>query len=85
MAYLKVGNYDKAIVNFDSAINMAPEMSAAFSYRAEALRLSYQLEGALQDATKAIALNGDPRTIADAYKTSSLNTLIGLIVELLDS
>lgn len=69
MAYLKVGNYDKAVANFDSAINMAPEMSAAFSYRAEALRLSYQLEGALQDATKAIALNGDPRTIADAYKT----------------
>lgn len=69
MAYLKIGNYGKAIVNFDSAINMAPEMSAAFSYRAEALRLSYQLEGALQDATKAIALNGDPRTIADAYRT----------------
>jgi len=69
MAYLKTGNHDKAIVNFDSAINMAPEMSAAFSYRAEALRLSYQLEGALQDATKAIALNGAPRAIADAYKT----------------
>ncbi len=69
MAYLKVGNNDKAVVNFDSAINMAPEMSAAFSYRAEALRLSYQLEGALQDATRAIGLNGDPRTIADAYKT----------------
>ncbi len=69
MAYLKIGNYDKAIVNFDSAINMAPEMSAAFSYRAEALRLSDQLESALQDATKAIALNGDPRTISDAYKT----------------
>lgn len=69
MAYLKTDNYDKAIVNFDSAINMAPEMSAAFSYRAEALRLSYQLEGAIQDATKAIALNGAPRTIADAYKT----------------
>ena len=69
MAYLKIGNLDKAIVNFDSAITMTPESSDAFCYRAEALRLSGKPSEALQDATRAIELNGDPQTIADAYRT----------------
>ena len=69
MAYLKVENYDKAIVNFDTAIQLEPQMSAAFCYRAEALRLSDKLMEAIQDATLGIGLQGDARTLSDAYKT----------------
>jgi len=69
MAHLKVENYDKAIENFDTAIQLDPEMSAAFCYRAEALRLSGKPMEAIQDATIGIELQGDARTISDAYKT----------------
>ena len=69
IAYLKVENYDKAVVSFDSAIQLEPEMAAAFSYRAEALRLNGKTIEAIQDATKGIELNGDSRTMSDAYKT----------------
>jgi len=69
IAYLKVENYDKAIVNFDTAIQVDPEMSAAFCYRAEAWRLNGKPMEAIQDATIGIELQGDARTISDAYKT----------------
>ena len=69
MAYLKVENYDKAIVNFDTATQLKPEMSAAFCYRAEAWRLNGKPMEAIQDATIGIELQGDARTISDAYKT----------------
>ena len=44
-------------------------MTAAYAYRAEAYRLMGYLRKAKQDATTAIAINGDPRIVADAYKT----------------
>ena len=69
MAYLKIGNYEKAIANFDKAINLAPEMSAAFGYRAEALRMNYKLNEAIEDANRAIALGSDPQVLSDIYRT----------------
>jgi tetratricopeptide (TPR) repeat protein len=69
IAYLKVENYDKAIANFDGAIQIEPEMAAAFCYRAEAFRLKGETQEAIEDATRAIRLGGDPRIISDAYKT----------------
>ena len=69
MAYLKTGNYDQAVHNFDSAIEITPDMTAAYCYRAEAYRLNGNQRDAIMDATRAIALDGDPRTISDAYKT----------------
>ena len=69
MAYLRVEDYDKAIVIFDTAIQLEPENSAAYCYRAEALRLSGKSMEAIQDATIGIELQGDARTMADAYKT----------------
>ncbi|MFC1828314.1 tetratricopeptide repeat protein [Thermodesulfobacteriota bacterium] len=71
MAYLKTGDYNEAIINFDSAIALEPEMVAAYAYRAEAHRLSGKLQNAVDDATKAIALKGDPRIVSDAYRTRS--------------
>jgi tetratricopeptide (TPR) repeat protein len=69
MAYLKIGSYDKAIVNFDNAVKFDPKMSAAFGFRAEALRLNGKLSEAMEDATTAIEMGGDLRNLADAYKT----------------
>ena len=69
MAYLKSGNYDQAIHNFDTAIDMSPKMTAAYSYRAEAYRLIGYPAEAIKDASTAIAIKGDPRVISDAYKT----------------
>ena len=69
MAYLKIRNYDNAITNFDNAVKFDPKMAAAFCYRAEALRLNGKLDEAIEDATIAIELGKDPRTLAEAYKT----------------
>ena len=69
MAYLKTGNYDQALHSFNKVISMDPDMTAAYCYRAEAYRLKGYLQDAIKDATRAIVLNGDPRIIADAYKT----------------
>lgn len=69
IAYLKIKSYDNAIINFDNAIKIDPQMAAAYCYRAEALRLNGKIDEAIEDATKAIELGGDPRTLAEAYKT----------------
>ncbi|MGD9333489.1 MAG: tetratricopeptide repeat protein [Desulfobacterales bacterium] len=69
MAYLKIGNYEKAIINFDKAINFAPEMSSAFGYRAEAFRLNFQMNEAIEDANRAIALENDLQILSDIYRT----------------
>ncbi|MCJ7764472.1 MAG: tetratricopeptide repeat protein, partial [Thiovulaceae bacterium] len=69
MAYLKIGTYEKAIANFDKAIDLAPDISAAFSYRAEAFRLNGRLSEALEDAEKAIAMESDLQILSDVYRT----------------
>ncbi|MGB6012385.1 MAG: tetratricopeptide repeat protein [Desulfobacterales bacterium] len=69
MGYLKNGDYQSAIYNFTRAIEIDSKKASAYSNRAEAhfLRGNYDLT--ILDSTKAIELGGDPRDIADAYRT----------------
>lgn len=69
MGYLKSKNYRLAISNFTHAIEINPKLAAAYSSRAEAHFLSGKYESAIADATKAIDIGGDPREIAEAYRT----------------
>ncbi|MFC1826237.1 tetratricopeptide repeat protein, partial [Thermodesulfobacteriota bacterium] len=69
MGYLKSGDYQSAIYNFTRAVEIDSKQASAYSNRAEAhfLRGNYNLT--ILDSTKAIELGGDPRDIADAYRT----------------
>ena len=69
LCYLKKGNLEGAIADLSRAIEADPQLAKAYGYRAEAYRLKGVTEEALRDSTKAIDLRGDPRTIANAYKT----------------
>ncbi|GMQ79987.1 MAG: hypothetical protein BMS9Abin03_451 [Thermodesulfobacteriota bacterium] len=69
MGYLKIGNNEKAIVNFDEALNLKPEMKAVFSYRAEAFRLNGQMDEAIEDSIRAIAIESDLQVLSDVYRT----------------
>jgi tetratricopeptide (TPR) repeat protein len=69
MGYLKIGNYPKAIVNFDKALELNPKIADVYSYRAEAFRLNGQPNEAIKDASKAIALESDERILSDVYRT----------------
>lgn len=69
MGYLKNGDYASAIYNFTRAIEMDSKQATAFSNRAEAHFLDGRYDLAISDATRAIELGGDPRYIADAYRT----------------
>ena len=63
------GTYEKAIVNFNKAISLAPDMSAAYSYRAEAFRMNGQLSEAFEDVEKAIVLESNLQILSDVYRT----------------
>jgi tetratricopeptide (TPR) repeat protein len=69
MGYLKSGDYTSAIYNFTRAIEIDSKQASAYSKRAEAHRLSGNYDLTILDSTKAIELGGDPRNIADAYRT----------------
>lgn len=69
IGYLKKGDYGSAIFNFTRAIEMDPKQASAYSNRAEAYFLSGNYGQSILDSTKAIELGGDPREIADAYRT----------------
>jgi tetratricopeptide (TPR) repeat protein len=69
MGYLKSGDCPSAIINFTRAIEIDPKHASAYSNRAEAYFLNNNYDQAILDSTKAIALGGDPRHIADAYRT----------------
>jgi len=69
MGYLKNGDTASAIYNFTRAIEMDSKQATAFSNRAEAHFLDGRYDLAISDATRAIELGGDPRYIADAYRT----------------
>jgi DNA-binding SARP family transcriptional activator len=69
LGYLKSGFYQPAISSFTRAIEMEPEYTPAYAYRAEAYRLSENYEKAVSDSTKAIQLGGDQRAQAEAYRT----------------
>jgi tetratricopeptide (TPR) repeat protein len=66
---LKKGELEPAIYNLSRAIELDPKVAKAFGNRAEAYRLSGMATEAVQDSTTAIALRGDDRTTATAYKT----------------
>ena len=69
MGYLKSGDYQSAIYNFTRAIEIDSKQASAYSNRAEAHFLSGNYDLTILDSTKAIELGGDPRDIADAYRT----------------
>ncbi len=69
MGYLKIGDYPSAIYNFTRAIEMDSKLASAYSNRAEAHFLVGDYDQTILDSTKAIEFGGDPRGIADAYRT----------------
>ena len=68
-AYLKINNHEKAIVNFDRALELEAEIKGVLGYRAEAFRMMGRLDEAIDDSTRAIAMEGNLRTLSDAYRT----------------
>ena len=62
---------DKAIGDFNRAIELNPELASAYSYRAEAYRIKGMTEAAIHDATIAIRLGGNSRSAARAYAIRS--------------
>ena len=69
MGYLKSKDYPSAIYNFTRAIEIDPKQATAYSNRAEAHFLSGNYDLTILDSTRAIELGGDPRKIANAYRT----------------
>lgn len=69
IGYLKQGIYQPAIHYFSRAIDMDPEHVNAYANRSETYRLMGKDRKAIDDATRATELKGDPRSQADAYRT----------------
>jgi tetratricopeptide (TPR) repeat protein len=69
MAYLKINNYEKSIINFDKALNLKPEMNGVLGYRAEAFRRIGRLNEAIDDSSRAIAMESNLQVLADVYRT----------------
>jgi len=69
MGYLKSGDYPSSIYNFTRAIEIDSKKASAYANRAEAHFLSGNYDPTILDSTKAIELGGNPRDIADAYRT----------------
>lgn len=69
MGYLNSGDCPSAIVNFTRAIEIDPKQASIYANRAEAHFLSGNYDQTISDSTRAIALGGDPRNIAEAYRT----------------
>ena len=64
--YYKDGNYKEAIVNFNSAIELAPYNPDYFHNRAECYRLSEQYEKAIEDYN--VVLKSSSGDATDYYK-----------------
>ncbi len=69
MGYLKIGDHPSAIANFTRAIEMDSQLASAYANRAEAFFQGGDYDQAILDSTKAIEIGGNPREIADAYRT----------------
>jgi len=69
MGYLKSGDYPSAIKNFTRTIEIDSKQASAYSNRAEAHFLSGNYDLTVLDSTRAIEIGGNPRDIADAYRT----------------
>ena len=69
----QVGEYneslEKAIENLSRAIELDPQLASAYSYRADAYRIKGMTDAAIRNATIAIGLRGDRRSLAKAYAT----------------
>jgi Flp pilus assembly protein TadD len=76
MAYNKMGLFDRAIEDFDKAIELAPRDGEAYSNRGMVFGKIGQFDRAVEDLEKAIALN--PSSAA-AY--NSRNTLGAVYAE----
>ena len=63
---------DRAIECFNRAIELDPQLASAYSYRAVAYHIKGMTKEALHDATIAIQMQGDNRSIAKAYATRSM-------------
>ncbi|MBW2072967.1 MAG: hypothetical protein JRI89_17195, partial [Deltaproteobacteria bacterium] len=86
--YMNMGSGDSrellslAIADFSRAIELDPQMAAAFAYRAEAYRLVGMMTEAIRDASAAIHLKRDPQStalgyaaLAEAYRQLGKNEL----------
>jgi tetratricopeptide (TPR) repeat protein len=60
---------ERAIENFSRAIELDPQLASAYSYRADAYRIKGKTDAAIRNATIAIGLRGDRRSLARAYAT----------------
>jgi tetratricopeptide (TPR) repeat protein len=69
MGYLKKGDNPSAIKNFTRAIEINSKNASAYTNRAEAHFLCGNYDLTVLDSTRAIELGGNPRDIADAYRT----------------
>jgi tetratricopeptide (TPR) repeat protein len=69
MGCLKKGDYRSAIYNFTRAIEIDSKNASAYADRAEAHFLSGNYDLTVLDSTRAIEIGGNPRDIADAYRT----------------
>ena len=69
LAHLKMDDYDSAIFNLSRAIDLAPELSTAYGYRAEAYRLKGMLDLAVQDADMTLDIGGRKPIMGRAYST----------------
>jgi tetratricopeptide (TPR) repeat protein len=69
MAYLKINNYEKAIVNFDRALDLEPQIKGVLGYRAEAFRMMGRLDEAINDSSRALTMENDLRILSDIYRT----------------
>jgi len=58
---------ERAIENFNRAIELDPQLANAYSYRADAYRIKGMTDVAIRNTTIAIQLGGDRRSVARAY------------------
>ncbi|MBL7179917.1 MAG: tetratricopeptide repeat protein [Desulfobacterales bacterium] len=58
---------ERAIDNFSRAIELEPQNANAYSYRAQAYCFNRKFKEAILDATRALQLQGDQKSIAKAY------------------
>jgi tetratricopeptide (TPR) repeat protein len=64
LTYLKLGNLDAAIADYDAALSAKPELDSALYGRGLAKRKNGDGDGAERDIAAAKAINAD---IADAF------------------
>jgi tetratricopeptide (TPR) repeat protein len=69
VAYFEKNDYDSAVSYLTRAIELKPNLSEAYGYRAEVYRIKGMLDLAVKDATQTIEIGGSKRIIGKAYST----------------